>query len=379
MTLAFVNLVFISSILDGLLVAIDDQVKTNFVSNIVIEPQKEPEAKSYISHAENISRQVEQIKGVVAAVPRYSINGTISFDKDKKGNFVYQPAQIVSIDPVKDKKISQIWQQMVAGEYLESPGKGTIILGADLSGGFKPVDDPNSLGGAKVDDKINVVFGNGVEREYRIKGIFKTYFAPIDAMAFITNKDAESVLSLYDSASQIIVKTDSSQLDDFHMQQIEYILPNLEVRKWSDYIGIIGDLSSTFGMIGSVVSFIGLIVAAITIFMLVFISTRQKRRQLGILKAIGVPHEIIIYSYLVQTLFYWLLGIIIGLVIIFFAVVPYFSSNPLETPIGKTGVNIDISAVIFNIISLLIATFIGGLIPSWKGARENIIKSIWGS
>lgn len=198
-------------------------------------------------------------------------------------------------------------------------------------------------------------------------------------MAFITNKDAESVLSLYDSASQIIVKIDKPDSEDIYIQQIKSLLPNLEVRKWTDYIGVVGDLSSSFGMIGMFVSAIGLIVAAITIFMLVFINVRQKRRQIGILKAIGIPHDIIIYSYLIQTLFYWLCGTIIGTLLIFFVISPYFSSNPLETPIGKTGLSISSSGVTFNIISLLIATFIGGLIPAWRGARENIIKAIWGN
>jgi putative ABC transport system permease protein len=379
MTMAFVNLVFIASIFDGLLVAIDDQVKTNYVSHIVIEPQKEPKIKSYIKNAREIQRQVETIDGVIATAIHYRLSGTISFDKEKRGDCIYQSTSVVSIDPEKERNISGIAGTIVDGRYLSKPGRNDIILGADLAGGYKPVDDPNSLGGAKVGDKIRVVFGNGVDRTFRIRGIFKTNFAPIDAMSFITNDEAESILAVSNSASQILVKVDGLYSEDDYIQQIKSIAPNLEVRKWTEYIGVVGDLSTSFNMISAVVSIIGLIVAAITIFMLIFINVRQKRRQVGILKAIGIPHDIVIYSYLLQTVFYWFCGIIIGLALIFFLIAPYFTANPLETPIGLTGLNIDSSEIMLTIVSLLAATLVGGLIPAWRGARENILKAIWGN
>jgi len=379
MTLAFVNLVFIASILDGLLVAIDDQVKTNFVSDIVIEPQKEPKVKSYIRSANVVQRQVEAIDGVATTAVRYNLSGTMAYDKEKRGDFIYQSPQIVGVDPESERKISEIPDRIVAGRYLENPGRGDIILGADLSGGYKPVDDPNSLGGVVVGDKIRVVFANGVERTYKICGIFKTNFAPIDAMAFVTNKDAESVLSVSRSASQILVKIDEPGQEESYMQQIENLAPNLEVRKWTEYIGIVGDLTTSFNIIGGVVRIIGLIVAAITIFMLIYINVRHKRRQIGILKAIGIPHDLIIYSYILQTVFYWICGIVIGMCLVFFILDPYFYANPLETPIGLTGLSISVSVIIFTIVSLLAATLIGGLIPAWRGAKENILKAIWGT
>ena len=379
MTLAFVNLVFISSILDGLLVTINEQVKTNFVSHIVIEPQKEPKIKSYIRNARDIQQQVEAIDGVAATAIHYRLTGTIAFDKEKRGDFIYQSAQIVGIDPEREGEISEIAEKIIDGKYLVKPGRSDIVLGADLAGGYKPLDDPNSLGGAKVGDKIRVVFGNGIDRTYKIRGIFKTYFAPLDAMAFITNDEAESILSVSNSASQILVKINEPDSEDSYIPQIKRLVPNLEVRKWTEYIGVVGDLSTSFNMIGAVVSIIGLIVAAITIFMLTFINVRHKRRQVGILKAIGIPHGIIIYSYIFQAIFYWFCGTAIGIVLILFVIVPYFSSNPLETPIGKTGLNISSSGIIVNVISLFAATLIGGLIPAWRGARESILKAMWGN
>ena len=113
--------------------------------------------------------------------------------------------------------------------------------------------------------------------------------------------------------------------------------------------------------------------------MLIYINVRHKRRQVGILKAIGIPHDIIVYSYILQTVFYWFCGIAIGMGLIFLVIAPYFSTNPLETPIGLTGLNLSRSGIIFNVVSLFAATIIGGLIPAWRGSRENILKAIWGT
>ncbi len=379
MTLAFVNLVFIASILDGLLVAIDDQVKTNFVSDIVIEPQKEPEIESYIKNAPRVQDSIEALPGVYATAIRYNLGGTMAYDKEKRGNFIYQSPALVGVDPESELLVSNIPDSIIAGEYLSSPGRRDIVLGSDLAGGYKPVDDPNSLGGAGIGDDIRIVFANGVERTFEIKGIFRTGFAPVDAMAFVTDGAAESVLSVTRSASRIVVKLDQPGTEDYYVRQIEALEPELDVHKWTDYIGVVGDLSTSFNIIGAVVSAIGLVVAAITIFMLVYIAVRHKRRQIGILKAIGIPHDLIIYSYIFQTVFYWLCGTAIGICLIFAVIAPYFSTHPLQTPIGSTGMSISVAGIVVNIASLLAATFIGGLVPSWRGARENILSSIRGA
>jgi len=51
-----------------------------------------------------------------------------------------------------------------------------------------------------------VTFNNGVIKEYRVKGIFKTKLSMIDSSAFITEKEMGSVLEQDNKASQVLVK-----------------------------------------------------------------------------------------------------------------------------------------------------------------------------
>lgn len=378
LSLAFVNLIFISSILNGVIVAINKQVLTNVVSNVVIEPQEKPVKKDFIIHAGELEERIRNIPGVVAVVAHYKLAGSFAYDKEKNGKFIYRSAEIVGINPEEEKKISTVSQKIVAGEYLEGLGTGEIILGADIAGGYGG-DELNSLGGAKVGDKIKVTFSNGTIRDYKVKGIFRANFGFVDRMSFVTAKEAESILSVYNNASQILVKTDTSGDEERYISQIRPLVPNLEIKSWTDYMGPLGGVSESFDIITLMISVIGLAVAAITIFILIYVNTIYKRRQIGILKAIGIKQNVIIYSYIFQALFYAITGVIIGTLLVFYALAPYFSSHPLQLPVGEASLGLDSLKIVYSIISLLIAALIAGFIPAWQVARENILKAIWGT
>jgi ABC-type antimicrobial peptide transport system permease subunit len=84
--------------------------------------------------------------------------------------------------------------------------------------------------------------------------------------------------------------------------------------------------------LGSAISGIGLVVASITIFIVIFVNAITRRRYIGILKGIGINRKAILYSYIYQAVIYALSGIIVGMVLIFFFIKPYFTANPINFP-----------------------------------------------
>jgi putative ABC transport system permease protein len=378
-SLAFINLVFISSILGGLVEAINKQMINNMVSNIIVEPQEEPSRKDFIVHPEVLQWEIEKIPGVVATATHYKIPSTVSYDKNRNGNFKSVAVEINGVDPVQEKRVTNISQKIIDGQYLESPGKGEILLGVDLAGGSRASNEFNSLGGVQVGDDVRVNFGNGITREYKVKGIYRAQFGTVDRMAFITSDEAETVLSVKRRATQVLVKIDDTRTEDYYVPLIQDLAPNLKVRKWTYYYGAIGGVSGSVDIVSSIVGTVGLAVAAITMFILIYVNVVSRRRQIGILKAIGIKQEIIIYSYIIQALLYAIAGVIIGTITVFYFLAPYFADHPLNLPIGNTGLALDKLEVLFNAVSFLIMGVLAGLIPSWRVARENILKAIWGS
>jgi len=112
---------------------------------------------------------------------------------------------------------------------------------------------------------------------------------------------------------------------------------------------------------------------------LIYVNAINKRRQIGILKAIGIKENIVIISYILQALFYAISGIVLGSIIMFYFVEPYFIHHPLMFPIGDITLTIKEFQVTQGVFGLLVAAFIAGLIPAWRAARENILKAIWGA
>jgi len=377
LSLAFVNQIFIASILNGIIESLNKQIVNNIVSNIVIDPQEYPTRKDFITHAAELRGQIEKIPGVVATARRYSMGGSFSYDKDKNGKFKYVSGAIIAVDPEQEKKISDISNKMIEGDYLDDSGSDEIILGVDLAGGPESTSNIGSLEGVRAGEKVMVMYNSGISREYKVKGIYKVKFDEVDRMAFITVKEAESMLSVYDNASQILVKTTGG--DKEYVGRIQALDGNLKVRTWNDYSGPMGGISESFGLITLIISIIGVIVAAITIFILIYINVVNKKRQIGILKAIGIKQNIIICSYVFQALFYIVPGVLLGLLIIFYVLAPFFVRYPLQLPIGDSGLAIDGMNVFYAAFSLFTAALVAGFVPSWQVAKEEILKAIWGA
>ncbi len=380
LSLAFVNLVFLASILNGVTTTLNNQLINNSIANIVIDPQEEPTRKNYIVHTKELRQRIENLPGVVATVAHYNFMATFAYDKNKDGQWKYGSWPIIGVDPEEEPAVTGISEHIIAGDYLEGIGNGDIVLGADIAGGYGAAEEIKSLGGAEVGENVFVNFGNGINRKYTIRGVSKVKFLLVDQNAYITAKEARSILGLSDDrASQIVVKIDKTGNEDKYIEQIKEIAPNLKVRKWSEYTTMINSITGSFGLIVDIVSGIGLAVAATTIFILIYVNTVNKRRQIGILKAIGIKENIIITSYVLQAFFYAIFGIVFGSIIMFCFVNPYFISHPIILPIGDVSLTIKQAQVMQSIISLLVASLVAGFVPAWRAVRENILKAIWGA
>ncbi len=375
MTLAYVNLVFISSVFGGIVEAINTQSIDNQFSNIVIEPAID---ERYINNSDAI-RLITTLPGIIGSSAHYVDNPIIKYDerndrKDiKSGRWVLK-----SINVLDEKKVTKIHESMVEGSFLEETDRDEIIIGKEVAGGHGGDLEHLSLG-ASVGDEIDVFFSNGIKRQYTVKGIFGTKSTQVDQMVFVTKKEMESVLRVHNWASEILVKIEDTGNEDKYINEIRQLgLQDEDIKKWSDLMGFTSSASTSFTMISIILGVIGTIVAGVTIFIIIFVSVVNKRRQIGILKAIGMEENTIVLSFVMQALFYGVVGVILGVSVILFAIRPYFISNPLDFPIGWVSLNVTFDIIRISNLSLIAAALIGGFFPAYRGAKESILKSIWG-
>ena len=137
-------------------------------------------------------------------------------------------------------------------------------------------------------------------------------------------------------------------------------------------------MSNSFGILNFITGIVSLVVACTTIFIVIFIHVVNKKRQLGILKAIGVSEKIIINSYIIQTLFYGLTGAFFAMLIMYGVANPYFNRNPLDMGFAKVKLLIEPFEALKSSMIILLASLVAGFIPAWVTVRQSIIKAIWG-
>lgn len=378
LSLSFLNMSFISGVLSGISQSEVQVLKGYISSDVLMSPQEQPRLKQYILEAEDIRNQVQTIPGVIATARHYVTNGLLSFDKDKSGQVKTVPGSIIGIQPSEEHRVMDFKKLLFAGQFLSDDDTDQVVLSSALAGGFDALA-PSDLGGVKVGDKVQITYANGVLRTYTVKGIYDDTVGIFQT--FITVKEAESVLGVADSASQILVKTNLEERSIGEYQsRIQALVPNLKVQDYHAIIASFISFLKALDLISLTVSVISVLVAAITTFVLIYINALSKMRQIGILKAIGIKQGIIVSSYVLQSLFYTLFGIMIGSGLIFGIIQPLLQMYPV--PLIKRLMDMVLvytpEGVAISIVVFFVAGFLAGLIPSFLVAKKDILDTIWG-
>ncbi len=376
LSLSFINMMFIAGILKGLSELFPQVIIKDLSAYITISSQETPRVKEFILNQSALRAEIATIPGILGTTRRYVLAGSLAFDKDKSGQYKRLSSSMMGIDPAEDAKIMGIYELMKYGLFLSDTDTDQIILSSALAGGYGNLA-PSDLGGAQVGDKILVTYGNGIIRTYKVKGIYSDLMGIYEN--FITSKEAESVLGVSDSASQILVTLDPKRQSlENYRAQISAIAPNLKVQTYEDFLGAFGGFLNALNLIAVIVSVISIAVASVTIFVLIYVNAINKRRQIGILRAIGIKRAIVVSSYVFQALFYVAASLAVGSILTFAVLYPLFLRYPLDVEFGAISLYFTAGWVVFGIASLVAAGFLSGYLPSRIVARKDILTAIWG-
>lgn len=384
MSFSFVNVIFASSILAGVMTTMDEQLVDTVLANVIISPE---ENEYYIDNVSGLEDRVRQIPGVAGVSSHLDDSVFIEYrwkekeratDKGKSGTW-----RVIGIDPQQEAAVTTIHRHMIEGSYLDVNDRDEIVLGVEIAGG----DSAQSasfltLGGVEVGDKVRLTYSNGIQREYTVKGIFRAReMEQADSTAFVTRTEMASVLGrevFFDRASQILVKAEEGVDEDSLVRQLSSIGLKGEVRSWREYSGAMHSVVFTFRIIASLIGSIGLAVAAIVMFIVIYIAVVNKKREIGILRAIGIQRSAIIASYLTQAVVYAVFGVVFGWLAVRFLLQPYFVRYPLDLPIGLVSLAVQPLTVGSSTLGLIGSAILAGFIPAWFIMKQSIIKTIWG-
>ena len=368
--MVFVNLIFLPSIITGVAVLFNQQTIDYSYGNLVIEPRKN---EVFIDKVGELQKKIQQIPGVTGVSPRYITGATAVY----KGNAVNSP--LFAINPDDDQAVLKIGSRVASGEYLGDADRDKVVLGFRLAGNEdETLDVIPSLGGVEVGNVIEITFNNGVTRQYRVKGIINSDSYDADSSAFITRKEYEDVFGLDDKATQVLVRTQETGKEEAMRTTLMSFGVQEKIWTWQEKsANFLDQIIGSFNIINFIGTAVSLVIAVVVIFIVIFINTVYRRKQIGILKAIGIDRSIIIQSYLVQALFIFALGTLIGFLFLYL-ILQVLALYPIVFPGGAVAPVVDPPLIARSTMSLFFVSLIAGYIPAWMTTREDILSAIRG-
>lgn len=384
MMLTFLNLVAVSGILVGL---IEGSVIANKEQNTGDVFLSTPVGKEYIEQSPNVIATLGTIPGIKHFSTRYtegvSIEANYRTRRDPQELRDTAGSSIVGIDPVAEDRVTNLSTFVVQGEYLLPSDENFILLGANLLEEYSMDfgDSFSTLKGVVPGSRVRLTSGS-VTKEYTVKGIIDSKVGETSMRVFMvdsefqrftgrTNKNVNEIaVTLLEGVDENAVK---SALVNSGIEQQARIRASREALPSS-----LEDIMTTFEVLGNAISAIGLIVSSITIFIVIFINAVTRRKYIGILKGIGVNERAIEFSYVMQSIFYALLGAGIGAIIVYAVLVPFVAANPIDFPFSDGILVAPVGETIIKVIILLFTTILAGFIPARLIVRRNTLDSILG-
>ena len=384
MTLTFLNLVVVSGILVGLIEGSVRAFKQYYTGDVIVSTLQH---KDYIENSSAVISQIEQVPGIDKYSARYvegvsiEANYRTRTDDDKKPNT--SGGNAVGINPEREDELTNLSNFIVEGEYLNNDDYDKVLIGAYLLKKYLPIDSPGfgALENIAPGTKVRISFGT-TTREFTVKGILKAKVDTISAGVYFVDSQLRGLIGRNDfNVDEIAIKVlpgvDANdvtrRLKAAGVDSVAKVQTNSEAEP-----KFIKDMKNTFALLGNAISSIGLVVASITVFIVIFINAITRRKFIGIAKGIGISGRAIELSYVMQSFFYAICGSLIGFLIVYGFLEPYFNANPIDFPFSDGILVATLSGTFIRIGLLVLATIIAGYVPARMIVRKNTLDSILG-
>lgn len=148
---------------------------------------------------------------------------------------------------------------------------------------------------------------------------------------------------------------DATEENDFAINKPEAFKQQLESFKAGLYL------------VGGALTALSLIIGGIGVMNIMFVSVRERTKEIGIRKAVGAKAWEILYQFLIEAVVMCLMGGLVGLALAY----------PLSVLINQIFIaTIDISVVVFAFILCSLVGLTFGFIPAFKAAKSDPIESL---
>lgn len=338
----------------------DDEISKVLVKNskenyLIINPKIVP-SNNTIINPKLISETILKQPEVTVVTPQVSVNVFYNNGKSQISGLA------IGIKPEEANVMYNIKSFMAEGNFdlLKSNPNG-IIIGSGIAEKMN----------AKIGDNINLTSSKSVIKTYKVVGIFKTNNSKVDK--------SNSYVNL--ASSQQLLKEGASYITDINVNIVDPEKAKAIAEKISNITGYKAEgwkeANETFmaankmrKMIITFVSLTILLVAGFGIYNILNMTVSQKINDIAILKAMGFKGKDVIRIFVTQAVTIGIMGVIGGMIMAT-VLITFLKKVYVGGDIGYFPIDYEPTKYLQGVVIGLVITFFAGYIPAKKAAKVD--------
>jgi putative ABC transport system permease protein len=318
------------------------------------------------SLAETITRRSSS---AVATMPE--VNGTYS---TSRGN---QSLQDVPVNGVGAAYPRVQGLDLARGRFFsrveERAARPVVVLGATVADELFPVAGPLgkevSVDGRKfqvvgvLEEEGGGLFGGGLNGEVIIP------FSTFETQWGVRGKDPNVLVKVAPSVSMTTARTEIIGIVRVERGLEAGEANNFEVEQQSDVRENVGSVKTAIYGVGIFLTALALVVGGIGVMNIMFVSVKERTKEIGIRKAVGAKKHTILLQFLIEAVVISLIGGAIGVLL------SAGIASVVRSTLGvAAALPLSTIALAFGICTAVGVGF--GLAPAWKGAQAEPVEAL---
>ena len=296
--------------------------------------------------------KIARVRGVKSAVPYLH----------EKTAFRNQPVPVVGVWP-EEMRALQKWR-VDAGRYFNTPDERAVVLGSAIANQFK----------LKPGDAFTV---RG--KPVAVIGVLRETGTKDDIAVLIPLPVVQDIYELQGKVSFIAVQvTDLEQVDavSLRIQEVANVAVVTDKQLLSSILSIVGSVGAAMQAVAAV----GVLAAAFGIVNTLLTAVYERRREIGIMQALGCSRRTLFLAFILESgLYGWLggmLGIVIGMLTAYLFG-PYLTDNAFTASLGASSVpTLDTYTAIMTLGLSICLALLAGLYPAYRAAKLSPMEAI---
>ncbi|HKK58460.1 MAG TPA: FtsX-like permease family protein [Salinivirga sp.] len=336
---------------------------------------KEPE--KYMENLPEKIAVIDSAQGVEAHSERIIISSMVSSAETGSG------VQLSGINPTKEKKVTNLHEQIIAGDYFEAGKVKRIVIGKKLAEKLK----------VKVKSKVVLTFqaldDTLVYEGFKVAGIFETVNSTYDEThAFVRYDELAKALEMPQSTChEIAVLMEDNKAVDSTKINFAKAFPSLDVQSWTDLSPEMRVLTKSMELMTYI--FIGIILLALlfSIINTMLMVVLERTKEIGMLMSVGMNKLRVFTMILLESVylsgFAGIIGVVIG-----YGTAKFTSVSGIDlTGLYGEGLrnygydpvifpDIDFPMVINITLMVLLTGVVASLVPARKALKLNPAEAV---